>query len=82
MEEKGEYKGKALKEVQPGDAAPTMEKTVDWAEKLNARRAGLVVEQGKAAQELRATEQHAAEMQALIQRISGAITLLDELLKD
>lgn len=50
--------------------------------KLSNKRVSLVEEHGKAVQELRAAEIRVNEMRALLERISGAIAVIDELLAD
>lgn len=51
-------------------------------EKLLNKRAALVAEHGKAMQELRAAEIRVNEMRALLERIGGAIAVIDELLAE
>lgn len=53
---------------------------VQLKERLTARRVVLVGEQGKAVQALQAAEQQAMEMRALLERLAGAIMVIDELL--
>jgi len=56
--------------------------TGNWEAKLKDRRASLVMEQQKAVEAFRAAQQRATEMQALIERINGAMAVIDELLME
>jgi hypothetical protein len=66
----------------PVEAIPPVLTPPDpWVMKMQARRDSLAGEQQRAVKEFQVAQQRAAEMQALIERLNGAITVIDELLK-
>ncbi len=52
-----------------------------WSAKMKSKRAELVLEQGKAVRMLQGAEQQVEDLKALLQRIAGAIMVIDELMK-
>ena len=61
----------------PGAAAPQLS---EWEMRLQARRDELIGEQRKAIEAFKIAQQRTIDMQALLERLSGAIAVIEDLL--